>query len=290
MHRHALTFALLAVVALAGCEAVSRLQNDKVLAGVLLQTPSVQFDNNTTVPGAVTAQVFFGEIPGGVGGSGDVQPITGATVTLEFTSGGAQTIPLAEVGGGEYQTTSVDDASLVYTAGVEYTFKVVHAGETYTGKVTAPQKAEAYPSSGATPPAPGAAPLPTPPTPFSVAASALSPSYPVCRTTTDPAVVSVLRVTTSGSVGSPCFAPESPTTPAGALALLFQRSQYTAACIDVPSTCFPSASDNTTAGYVVGLTALADSVGTSGGLSSNLFLSSGVFAGTMDAAVMTVAP
>jgi hypothetical protein len=281
MHRYAL---VLSLVALAGCEAIQRLQNDKILAGVLLETPDVTVGNET-VPGGVTAQLYFGELPGGVGGAGDVQPLAVDSAAIEFTSGGAQSVPLAEVQPGYYQAT----AGVPYLEGVAYTFKVVYAGETFTGRVTAPARSEAYRKNANPPPAYGT-PLPDLPTPFSVAAADLDPSFPVCRTTSDVAFVSVIEVPASGQVSDPCFTPDPPTTAAGVLGLLFDRSAYQVACFDVPATCFPNASSPSTAGYVIGLTALKSAMGNSGGLSDNLFYGSGVFAGTTDAAIMTVAP
>jgi hypothetical protein len=248
----------LVLLALAGCEAVEMLTNDKVLAGALLATPDVEM-GSSTVPGAVTAHVFFGQISGAMSGAADVDPISGATVQLTWTGGGSAT--LSEVEAGYYQATG---GSLVYTEGADYTFRVTYQGETYSGTVEAPPLVEMRDPEG------------------SVLGEVvyvddleLEPSYPICREGSQDAFVTVVEVGTDGSTGAQ-----------GAMALLFDPSAYREACFDVPATCFPNRSDPETAGYAIGLTALNKAVGTA--MSSNLFLGSGVFAGTMDASALVL--
>jgi hypothetical protein len=243
------------------------LQNDKVLAGILLATPDVEV--GTTVPGTVTAQVFFGQISGATSGAADVDPISGATVQVTWTGGGSATLP--EVEPGYYQAT---DGSLEYTAGADYTFRVTYGGETYTGTVEAPAPVVMTEPDG------------TPLDPVvPVTAADLADPYPVCRSGTQVAFATAQEFTSAGASGAPCFVPPAPTDAGGILALLFDDGAYRTACFSLPpATCFPNRSDPDTAGYLVGLTALNKVTGTQ--MSSNLFLASGVFAGTMDASAL----
>jgi hypothetical protein len=265
------TLSLLSLLALAGCETVEMLQNDKVLAGVLLATPDATV-GPTDVPGAVTAQVFFGQISGAMSGAADVDPIVGATVQVTWTGGGTATLTPAAAG--YYEATG---GGLAYVEGAQYTFRVSHGGEVYSGTVTAPARPVMLDG-------PGGAPIPDQ---TSATLAELDP-YPVCRAGSQVAFVTVVEVTTGGGVGDPCFQPAAPTDAGGILGLLFDQGAYTVACFDVPASCFPNASSASTAGYLVGLTALNKATGTA--LSSNLFLASGVFVGTMDASALAVTP
>ncbi|HSN89986.1 MAG TPA: hypothetical protein VLS93_02060 [Anaeromyxobacteraceae bacterium] len=272
MRRSLSVISSLALLALAGCETVEMLQNDKVLAGILLSTPEKTV-GTTTVPPTVTAQVFFGEIPGGVGGAGDVVPITGASVQVSWTGGGP--VALAPAADGYYQAT----AGLAYVEGASYTFRVDHAGATYTGTVVAPPLVQMEDQGGTQ----------LPDVITDVARDALASPFPVCRDGNQVAFVTVQEFTNAGASGSPCFEPAAPTDAGGIIGLLFDQSAYTVACFQVPAGCFPNASAPATVGYLVGLTALNKATGTQG-MSSNLFLASGVFVGTMDASALVFPP
>lgn len=266
------SLSLLALLALAGCETVEMLQNDKVLAGVLLATPDATV-GTTDVPGTVTAQVFFGQISGAMSGSADVDPIAGATVQVSWTGGGTAT--LTPGAAGYYEATG---GALVYVEGAQYTFHVSHGGETYTGTVTAPPSVEMRDAGGA---------LLDDVVP--VTAAGLADPYPVCRTGNQVAFVTVQEFTDAGASGEPCFVPPAPTDAGGIIGLLFDDGEYRAACFSLPpATCFPNRSDPGTVGYLVGLTALNKATGTQ--MSSNLFLGSGVFVGTMDASALVLSP
>jgi hypothetical protein len=277
--------AVLAV--LAGCGTIEKLQNDKVLAGAVIATPSANVSGQT-VPALVTAQVFFGDVPGGVTGAQNVQPLAADSAELVFTppGGSAVTVPLAAVPGqaGVYEATSLTQPALAYHENVSYAFRVHLAGQTYSGSVTAPAKSELYSKNASPPPAYGTQ-LPALPATFDVRGLSLTPSYPLCRATSTLAFVSVSQVTTGG-FGQPCSTPGAPTSASDVVRLIFDDSAYKATCFDVPASCFPSTAAGAT--YLVTLTSLAKSSGSA--MSSNLFLGSAVFAGTSDAAAMLVTP
>jgi hypothetical protein len=63
--------------------------------------------------------------------------VAGAQVHLEFDG---KSVPLADKGGGNYETTNSESTDLVYTQGSTYRFVVVNAGSTFAENVQAPER------------------------------------------------------------------------------------------------------------------------------------------------------
>lgn len=135
---------LAAALALVGC---SKLTSHKVVAAVLLESPSVAAQPAgggmpaiPAVPRVVTAQLYFGDRPDSA--SGSPSWLSGATVVLKWSGGGAAagSVPLASFSSGAYQETSTANAALRYVPGATYTFEVTYQGKLYTAVVEAPAR------------------------------------------------------------------------------------------------------------------------------------------------------
>jgi hypothetical protein len=264
---------LAAALALAGCDAAQRLGNDELLAGALLRAPETTVAGRT-LPGGVTAQLFFGRTRSA---GGTPEPISlEASPEIVFDPGtGEVRVPLTAIGGGYYQATSVLNPDLVWVDGVEYEFALSHAGETYWGRVVAPAAPTMLQGDATTPWGDQVANPPSNP-------------FTVCRAGTALAFASVTGVTeTSASVT--CAVPPTPTDPVAIAELLLDPSPYQAACFQLPQNpCFAAdVQGQASIGYVVSLTALAKTTG-GASLSSNLALGSGVFAGASDASAVVL--
>jgi hypothetical protein len=155
----------LAVVALAasGCDLEKRLEARKVLAGILLESPSASVTGGPTVQSVTSVSVFFAERQDG--GATTTAPkdeppptgVSGAVVTLVWTdSSGSHGVAIPAVAGspGSYAADSIGTQGLqhAYTAGVQYTFKVRYQDLDYTAKVTAPAAAQIVELEGTSPP------------------------------------------------------------------------------------------------------------------------------------------
>lgn len=257
---------------LSGCDLLQRLDEERVLAGVVIESPGISSDAPpVTVGGIVAARAFFGEVEAGRSAT-SASGLAGAAVDVLFTPpGGAQVVVRLPGSGpaGQYGATSVETA-LAYHPGVEYQFRVVHDGETFTARVIAPD--------AATMESPPGTPVPT----VQAAAHAAWPAtWTLSRQGTDLAVYAVDGVTPGGAIdfsGGGMNCTNAPgTDPKAWLSLLLDDAPYRAASFALPkATCFPAAGT-----YAVGLTTLARATGS--GVSSNLFLGSGALAGTTDA-------
>jgi hypothetical protein len=260
------TVAVLSLLAVAGCGALDRLQNDRMLVGGVVTTPAVALAGQ----GAATiAQVYFAQVATG----SSPQGIGGAVVTLSYVPAGGgtgATYTLADQGGGNYGSTSV-----AYVEGATYTFRAVEGGNTYSGHVVAP-------------PAPTIEhPQGTPLQPAQTVAYADIPDpYTIYRSGSDPAFYAVAEVDGVGSptVTEKCTNAPSGTSAARYLQALLDPTPYEVASFDLSRTsCFPS---STATGYVVTLTGIRQAAGANGALSSNLNIESGVLAGATSAAAL----
>jgi hypothetical protein len=275
--RHAAAVVLFLTFPLSGCDLLRRLDEERVLAGVVIESPGVSsVTPPVTVGGIVVARAFFGEVEAGNSAT-SASGLAGAAVDVLFTPpGGAQVVVRLPGSGpaGQYGATSVETA-LAYHPGVEYQFRVVHDGETFTARVIAPD--------AATMESPRGTPVPT----VQTAAHAAWPAtWTISRQGTDLAVYAVDGVTGTGAIdfaggGMNCTnAPGS--DPKAWISLLLNDDPYRAESFALQkAACFPAAGT-----YAVGLTTLVRDTGS--GVSSNLFLGSGALAGTSDAVAVVL--
>jgi hypothetical protein len=266
----------IAVALLAGCGMVKKLENRKVLAGLVMRSPDlvVGAPANLTVSGVVTVQVFFGDL------QGDTQAPTGladAAVTLSWAGGatGSVTLP-AGPSAGWYQLTGT---SVAHQAGLTYTFTVRYGGEVFTGTVVAPAAEGITELAAATPP------LIFPPTPNPAATFT---KQTVSRTGSDTAVYAANPIEGPTSLG-PTSCTNAPLSDAWAMVqLLIAAGPWTVPSFELWRTNLaPTASQRCFApgpgAWVVTLTTVR-----SGSVSGNLFLGSGVLAGSADAGVLVL--
>jgi hypothetical protein len=230
---------------------------------------------NVNLSGIVTAQLFFGErqndpaqAPTGLGG---------ATVTLSWTGAAVGSVALpAGPTTGWYQLTG---SSIAHQPGLNYTFTVSYNGETFSGSVVAPTAAGITELNAAT------IPNVFPPSPNFAATFA---HQTVTRIRNDIAFYVANPVQSATSVGATTCT-NAPLLDATALIqLLLDSSPWQVPSFDLWRTdltqnaqqkCFapgPGA-------WVVSLPTLKK-----GTVSSNVFLGSGVLAGTADAGVLVL--
>jgi hypothetical protein len=224
------------------------------------------------VGGLVTAQLFFGERPT------DTQPpagLGGATVTLSWTGAAAGSVTLPPgPSAGWYQITGT---TVAHQAGLTYTFTVRYGAETFTGTVVAPA------AEGIAELASARLPLVFPPTP-NFAATFTKQS--VSRAGSDIAFYAVNPIQGATSLG-PTTCTNAPLSDAGALVqLLLDPSPWRAPSFQLWRTDLaPSGAARCFApgvgAWVVSLTTVKQ-----GTVSANLFLGSGVLAGTADAGAL----
>ncbi|WP_242361008.1 hypothetical protein [Anaeromyxobacter sp. SG17] len=270
---------LAAVLGLAGCDVFERLQNDRVLAGVLIESPGVsQPDQNVNLAGTVAATVFFGEVDKGANpadaASWRTTGLDGATVRLTWDGGTATLAPAGAAG--QYALTG---GALAYVPGTAYTFRVEYGGETYSGTVTAPPRPVLQDESGA--------PLPVVQAP--IAYSQLPDPYVLRRDGTSVAFYAVTALSSpSGAVNASaatCTNAPDVTDPMAVVRLFLDDGAWRTPTFSLAKAdCFPAPAPQY--GYGLLLTSVNKVGGTS--LSSNLFLGSGVVAGSAAASVLPV--
>lgn len=271
--------ALLAVLALSGCDWLARVQNDRVLAGALLESPGVSDPSSgVELPGAVVATVFFGEVDKGANpadaGSWSTTGLAGATVRITWEGGSAALDPVAGAAG-QYALAG----DLAYQPGTAYTFRVEHDGETYSGTVVAPAKPTMRDDGGAE------LPLVQPPVTY----AQIDDPYVLRR---DGDSVAFYAVTQLSSATAPvdlaaatCTNAPDVSDPLAVLKLFLNDDAWRAPSFSLPKAdCFPTPAPEL--GYGLLLTAVNKASGSS--LSSNLFLGSGVVAGSSAASVLPV--
>jgi hypothetical protein len=257
-----LATAVAALALLAGCTELQQLGNHKVLAGAVLNSPSLSA-GPVTLGDATTAQVFFGERKDDL--SQAPTGLTGATVVLTW-DGNATGVTLSPgpQGAGWYQTSS----GITYTEGATYRVKVTYQGEDFTASVQAPTR----------PKIENATLFLLPPVSYA------SGTVTITRVGTSDAFYAVFRTTSNPSDMANATCTNAPVNDAGALVtyILGDDTPYKATSFTLPkSPCFPSND-----AYVVTLTAVAKSTSTS----TNLFTGSALLAGAADAAVQTFTP
>lgn len=273
-----LALALSTALVLAACDPVERLRNDHLLAGVLVEAPAVMSSNPPLeLQPAAGATVFFGVVDPGAhptdAGSWNATGLAGADVTLSWAGGSAT---LAAVPGipGQYAAVS----GIAYTPGAAYTFRVAHGGETYSGTVTAPERpAMQHPQGTALPLVQDAVPF-----------AAIPDPYALHRTGTSKAFYTVTNLSSASGrldLSSPtCTNAPDLANPLDVLRLFFDDAEWRAASFDLPrASCFP---EPAALAYALLLTAVNETGGA--GLSSNLFLGSGVVAGSTAASVLPI--
>ena len=266
--------ALAAIALLTGCNAIQQLDSHMVMAAAVIRSPDVSAAN-VNVAGVVTAQLFFGQrqndpsqAPSGLGN---------ATVTLSWSGAttGSVTLPAGPTSGW-YMLTG---GAIPYQPGLTYTFTVAYNGQTFTGSATAPPVVGITELSGVT------VPNVFPPTPEFAASFT---HQTITRTGNDIAFYTVTPVQGTSSLGAISCSNAPLGDPASLVQLFLDPSPWQAASFDLWRTdltqnaqqkCFtpgPGA-------WVVSLTVLK-----TGTVSSNLFLGSGVLAGTSDAGVLVL--
>jgi hypothetical protein len=259
---------------LAGCDPIERLQNDKLLAAVLVESPAVA-QQGVNVPGTTLATVFFGTVnrgaaPGDPGGW-QATGISGANVRITWAGGSVSLAPVPGAAG-QYALAG----GLAYSPGTAYTFRVESEGDVYSGTVSAPDRPAPQDAGGATlqvvQPAVLHANIPDP--------------YVLRRAGTNPAfytVTSLSSQTGSLDVSAPtCTNAPDLTDPLDVLRLLFDDAPWRAPSFSLSrAECFPTPAPFA---YGILLTAVNKVGGTN--LSSNLFLGSGVVVGSTAASVL----
>lgn len=284
MRRLALPPALLAAVlsfALAGCDVFERAQNDRVLAGVLLESPGVsQPGVGVELSGAAVATVFFGEIDAGANpadaGSWSTTGLADARVELAWEGGSATLAPVPGAAGQYALAGGID-----YVPGKPYTFRVQHGGETYSGTVNAPARPVMLDAEGT------ALPL----VQWPIAYAAIADPYVIRRAGTSVAFYAVTQLS-SGSAAldlsaATCTNAPDVADPMAVLRLFLDDDAWRVPSFSLQKAeCFPAPAPQF--GYGVLLTAV-NKVGGSN-MSSNLFLGSGVVAGSTAASVMPLLP
>ncbi|WP_242346591.1 hypothetical protein [Anaeromyxobacter terrae] len=273
---------LVAVLTLAGCDVLGRFQNDHVLAGVLIESPGVsQPDQGVNLSGAAAATVFFGEVDKGANpadaASWRTTGLDGATVRITWDGGSATLAPAGAAG--QYALTG---GALTYVPGTAYTFRVEYGGETYSGTVTAPARPVLQDESGA--------PLPVVQAP--IAYAQLPDPYVLRRDGTPPVPVAFYAITElssgTGAVdasAATCTNAPDVTDPMAVLRLFLDDGAWRTPTFSLAKAdCFPAPAPQY--GYGLLLTSVNKVGGTN--LSSNLFLGSGVVAGSSAASVLPV--
>lgn len=260
---------------LSGCGLVERLQNNVILVATLLQSPQPP----TGIGGAqvVVAQLYLAQKSGDLTSPPSEQslsPITGATVAVLDNGGSPVTLNGVPGAPGYYESTSLANPSLIYTAAHTYRFTATVGSEQYWAEIASVPAAPAisvqnlsgkvatYPSYGS-----------------------VTDPYPISRTGTDIAFYGVWTV--SGTTFNPNANPTCtnlPQTAGDLLTLIFVNdAPYRVATFDVSKgTCFPNPPG--VGNYVVGLTAVKRNTATS----SNLAIYSAALAGTSDAVLASI--
>ena len=266
-----------AVAILAGCDPIERLQNDKLLAAVLVESPAVS-QPGVNVAGTSIATVFFGTVNRGASPSDpsawQATGISGANVRITWPGGSVTLAPVPGVAG-QYALAG----GLTSTPGTAYTFRVESGSDVYSGTVTAPER-PALRHGGAT------LPVLQDPKPW----ADIPQPYVLERVGTSPAFYTVTRLssqTGSLDVSAPtCTNAPDLSDPLDVLRLFFDDAPWRAASFSLDKgDCFPPTPALPYA-YGILLTAVNKAGGTN--LSSNLFLGSGVVVGSTAASVLPV--
>lgn len=230
-------------------------------AGVLVN------DAGITVPPQNLVTLFFGQRNGtGVDLTKDLAPTptTGAQVRLTERGGASWT--LAETGNGNYAVDG--DAGFAYLANASYDFAITSAGTSYTASLEnapPPERIAAFhPPGGYLDQAAGAA------------LAFARPDAPVGQDR-NLGFVTVFSVSESGQKGEVTWT-NLPKTPLDFLKLVVAPSDWKQTTVTIPGTAFP----NPNAWYVV----MLQSAKLGRPSSDNLFLASGILAGTADFGVV----
>lgn len=291
---HAVALAL--VLPLASCDTIKSVQNRKLVAAVLLQSPTVKNpQTQVEIPSVVSAQMFFGERQDD--GNPNTPPkdqkapagLAGATVTLSWLEGGqTQTVTLDAASGkdGTYQTDSTRNAQLHYLAHATYTFSATYGSDVFTGQVEAAEPTEMIQFQSLTPPKTIVSKYDVFPDPFTI-----TRALPAGTTDVDIGFYAAYPISTDTQLDPSkitCKNTPALDQPLALLQLVFDPSPWKKDHFDLyknddpagKANCFPSAQN-----YVVALTTVKK-----GTPSSNLFLGSAILAGTADAGALVLQP
>lgn len=279
-----------AAIACAGCDTAKAIQNRKVMAAFLIQSPPTSNPSTgTTIPSYITAHLYLGERQDN--GDPTTPPaqqtppagVEGATVTLSWLSqGNTATATLTPTQGqpGHYGLVSgkeaPTDSKLEYIPHATYTFSATVGGETFSGTVEAaePTLITEFENTSPAPKTLGPTPYASWADPFTIHRDFGGPTpsdidigfyavYPVNASSTG---LDESQIT--------CKNTPSMQDPMALLQLVFDPSPWKVDHFDLAKAqCFPNPGN-----YVVGLTSVKK-----GTPSSNLFLGSAILAGTADA-------
>lgn len=222
-----------------------------------------------TIPAQTAALVFFGTR---VGDALDKAPEgqAGAMITVQPAQGTAVT--LVDQGGGNYATSSNENAALKYQEGKDYTFTAVADGVTYVAEL---QKSPATERINTFHPAAGYIDI--------------AKNTPITFTRPDPETgqernlgfVMVFPISGNGQQGASTYT-NVPMTPLGFLKLVVAPNEWKSTVVTIPGSAFPDADKN----YVI----LFQTAKLGGPKSDNLFSGSAIIAGTADVGVVKTRP
>ncbi|MBK7863329.1 MAG: hypothetical protein IPJ65_32960 [Archangiaceae bacterium] len=192
-------------------------------------------------------------------------PVDGAMLKVE---GGAGTWALKSLGSGVHELSTAEDSTLVYDAGVTWTFTASADSIDYEGGVVDAPAAEhilqLHPDAGF----------------ISLAAGT---DYQLTRPDPEPGVgrllgfVTVFPISASGRQGEATYT-NVPTTPLGFLKLVAAPSDFKKTVVTIPGSAFPEVDRN----YLI----IMQSAKVGGASSDNLFIGSAVIAGVADLGVV----
>lgn len=187
--------------------------------------------------------------------------------TMKATSG-TTSWSLESQGSGVHTLTNADDATLVYDAGVTFTFTATAMGEDFAGAVNDTPRSEViyqlHPDAG-------------------FIALAAGSDFQLTRPDPEPGeqrllgFVTVVPISGRGDQGVVTYT-NIPTTPLGFLKLVVAPSDWKSTVVTIPGSAFPQADRN----YVI----LMQSAKLGGASSANLFIGSAVVAGVADIGVV----
>ena len=208
--------------------------------------------------------VFFGQREGD-GLTAPPVPVDGAAVKA---SNGARELMLDSQGSGVHSLTSQDDPTLVYDAGIDWTFTATSSGADFIGVLRDTPEPERitqlHPPEGY----------------IDLSAGA---QYQLTRADPEPAeqrllgFVTVLPISASGQQGNPTYT-NVPTTPLEFLKLVAAPTEWRSSVVTLPGTAFPEPDKN----YLIVL----QSAQLGFASSSNLFIGSAMIAGVADVGIV----
>lgn len=225
----------------------------------------IDFDGtNVTLKPQTALFVFFG-VREGDGLTGAPVPVDGAMLKA---SNGMQTFDLEAQGSGVHTLTSQDDPTLVYDAGVDWSFTSTSSGADYVGELqntpASEQISQLHPPAGYVDLAAGS-------------------EYQLTRPDPEPGAqrllgfVTVVPISAGGQQGNPTYT-NAPTTPLQFLELVAAPSPWRQSVFTLPGTAFPEPDKN----YLI----ILQSAQLGFASTSNLFIGSAMIAGVADVGIV----